>query len=248
MICPKCGANLPDTAELCWSCRKTFVTDEESLTQGTIPIHKMSIKEEIKESFDAPKEEQQPIKTITPIMPLSDDNEDYVPSNYHQRKSLMVKASLLGLAGVIMLILSIFLFKPFLRSSQYYIQYGFVEKPMETVMYFGVILIYLLLLFYSIPGLKYTKGDAYGKLIFCIGGFMYSFWYMSHFSKVDWAQMQYTKETYDLYWWELKTSFQTFRVLTCVGYALTFISGLMLTVSAYTKDEKDMMKHNTKVK
>lgn len=249
MICPKCGATLPDTAELCWSCRKSFVTNEESLAQGTIPIHKMSIKDEEDATDTTKEEDKQPAKTITPIMPLSDDNEDYVPSNYHKRKSLMVKASLLGLAGVVFLILSVVLFKPFVWSLDYYIHYGIVEDSVGTMMAVGVVFLYIVLLFYSIPGRKYVKGDAYGKLLFCIMGFSY-FIYMVKILTPNIKQLIDSKATnaYGMYWWQLESTFSTFKLLNYAGYALTFISGMMLLAAAYTKDEKDMMKHNKKVK
>lgn len=45
MICPKCGAELPDTAELCWSCRMKFISSDkaEKIAKKRLALKKISI-------------------------------------------------------------------------------------------------------------------------------------------------------------------------------------------------------------
>lgn len=244
MICPRCGATLPDTAELCWSCRKLFKQNEESLKSDPLQSYKLAVSQE----------QPQPNNNIQPNPPMqnvsnnqqADDNYVYVPFNNIKRQSYMFKSGLFGLAGLAFIILSLFVFEPMKKDLLRIASGGISTRPIGTIIFWGIIILHALILASSIPGENYVKGDAYGKLILCIIGFIFAAHRITVFSD-SLTYEHYTANLYGRELTEFEYAFQIYKLLIYSGYLLILISGLMLASSAYTKDEKDMMKHNKKV-
>lgn len=226
MICPKCGATLPDTAELCWSCRKQFNTDSENPSSDPIQKYKLSFKpeEETKSSVSETTTQDNPAPVIEEPEP-----EKYVPFNNIKRKSYMFKACLLGLAGVL-----------FLGMLHYKVLMNFISGVdyMFTpffLIYNGLLLIAdLILLLYSIPGRKYVKSDGLGKMLICIIGM---------FIPIILNAITYNGRTTEIPYAYRYTYYMN-KILLYFGYGFNLISGIMIYAAGYTKDEKEKMRNN----
>ncbi len=244
MICPRCGATLPDTAELCWSCRKLFKQNEESLKSDPLQSYKLAVSQEQPQPNN--NVQPNPPTQIVPNIQQDDDNYVYVPFNNIKRQSYMFKSGLLGLAGLSFIILSLFVFEPMKRDLYRLARGGISYSPIGTIIVWCIIILHVLILATSIPGENYVKGDAYGKFILCIIGFIFAAHRITVYSDSIGFDY-YSANLYGNALSEFESSFQIYKILIYSGYALILISSLMLMASAYTKDEKDMMKHNKKV-
>ena len=228
MICPNCGAELPDTATLCWSCRKKFNQNSEESKPDPIQTYKLSFKDE------EPKPET---TTVYPTQgnPITDQPENepekYVPFNNIKRKSYMIKASLLGIVGVLFLFAIHFklLYMPlyYMFKSGEFVAYAVVPLSL-------VFLVHLILFIYSIPGRKYLKSDGTGKAIISLLGIIVTIVISNKLFSNTNVQLSYDD----------KYVFFVIKLFIYAGYGFNLISGIMLYAAGYTKDEKEKMKNN----
>ena len=237
MICPDCGAKLPDTAKLCWSCRKQFTNDSPETITTTEPDSIPVSSYRLSSVEDTP--EANTIVNSEPVPSTQEDEPEpyrYTPPNNIRRKQAMFKCSLLGLSAELIILIA-----HFNKIYRFFFSYKInADSDTRHIMLFGIhvlILIALVLLFfYSLPAVKYTRSDAFGKMILSAGSLGYYYYFLRGMSDYP-VFMEQHMPGYGLELLMLK-------ILLYSGYFFSFLSGFLLFFAAYSKDEKERMKQN----
>ena len=196
MICPNCGAQLPDTVRMCYSCRVQFNSNRTGFYV------------------------EQP--TIT--------SNQYA---YNAKKSDIVKIyTIISIVGILCIFLGTFV--PFFQTSSILNNYSWRLFDGNGNQW-GTWIICIILSAYSIPGVKYTKSDAIGKVLAGILGIGLTAYNV--YDVIKWFNQSYSGKSVDL---SLKGGFY----LLIIGYAVVLVSGILLYPHALTKQEKIYAKRN----
>ena len=197
MVCPNCGAPLPDTVTMCYSCRTRFNKPN--------PVNDKSVQSILIEAIE-------------------------------DEKRFMVNViAVVGLIGVLLEV-----FATFAPIYKIYTNYdSFTESISDTktiaIWYWLDVVI---LLIFSIPGIKYKKNIGGIKLFFGGCGIIGTFRLAVYLR--DWFHEQSFKGIIGT----VNFSFQAGMYLLFVSFLFTLISGIMLVIYGY--DTKSAYKkHNT---
>ena len=212
MVCPNCGAPLPDTAKMCYICKFQFdqsLPESEKNTSELkwIPTPLAVAKQNAANTNGASMYQNSNANNTT---------QRFISSPLN-RKQISISCYL-GLAGALIVALSVF--APFVGATALFqtVSVSFLDSGMENT-----ILVWfdcLLILLWSIPSRKYCKGDGIGKIIigvFGVGCFLYNAISIStRFRASDVSNYA-------------GLSFQLGFFLIVVGYIIILASGVLLT-------------------
>lgn len=218
MVCPNCGAQLPDTATMCYSCRMKFNKSLPATERHT---------NELKPTENIPKEpEPKYLDSIEAEIRSHvvgvDDKGRTIVKLWDDRQSYFIISCIAGIIGCCLILFAEFL--PFISVTAFNERESLSLLQAES---YGVIIDGIILMIYSLPMRKYIKSDGIVKLILGAWGVL-----LFIYNAIN-AQIKvndYIKESglsnYKSY---IEFRYEIGFFMLIFGYILIFISGSMLT-------------------